>query len=623
MGYEKKEFTLISESEVFGEDKLEVFDSMGIKASLTDYSIALGVSPYDCYVDYSEDDELKDRTCRWYTRSSDGDNDVRIVDYDGDRTYLHTLRRDGGIRPVFSASQSFINSLHGVENDYGILEVQYGEYPQTVVSSDTAEQLNEELSIGNLKPTGKKYTYDSISIHNNEDEFEPATHTEYEFDGQKYVHVRYRYDSATLSDGNDCEEKDDIWLKVEPITWLVCEKKKLLISKKVLLGGIRYANIREYKDRFSATEMYDYLNNYFANELIPSVFTNEDVVEEEKISPYGLKIKRVTEEEIIAGAIESGVAVFLHGASSEGKSARVLQIDPECEIIYLRNASPESLNGKAVYDQSTGEMKDIPPTWFKKLQKRCDEHPEKTHIVFFDEITNAMPSIQGIAFNIVLNREVNGIWKLPDNARVVAAGNDMKDSLAANQLAEPLFNRFAHVYIKTTTKAWLKWARNHNIHPAIYAFMCYKKGSPLRSKYTGVLPNADPRKWEMASRMLEATHQPEMIRSLVGEEITREFVDFCNKPILTIDDVIEGRYNERTFEQLETPSKYSTVVELANVDEANLETVRRFIGKLGPEYESMFDLLWARENPERKQILSEIKLIDVSPRESSSRNRRK
>ena len=65
--------------------------------------------------------------------------------------------------------------------------------------------------------------------------------------------------------------------------------------------------------------------------------------------------------------------------------------------------------------------------------------------VFFDELTNALPSIQGMAFNIILDKEVNGLWKLPNNCRVVAAGNELKDSLAANLMPEPLFNRFAHV----------------------------------------------------------------------------------------------------------------------------------------------------------------------------------
>ena len=40
----------------------------------------------------------------------------------------------------------------------------------------------------------------------------------------------------------------------------------------------------------------------------------------------------------------------------------------------------------------------------------------------------------------------------------------MSESLSANKLAEPLFNRFAHVYIKTTTEKWLKWASENNIY---------------------------------------------------------------------------------------------------------------------------------------------------------------
>lgn len=112
-------------------------------------------------------------------------------------------------------------------------------------------------------------------------------------------------------------------------------------------------------------------------------------------------------------------------------------------------------------------MIDVKPSWLKKLEEKCEKEPDKLHIVFFDEITNALPSIQGISFNIVLDREVNGIWKLPENARIVAAGNDIEDSLAANQLAEPLFNRFAHVYIKTTLEGWLKWA-SEKIHTQQY-----------------------------------------------------------------------------------------------------------------------------------------------------------
>ena len=386
-----------------------------------------------------------------------------------------------------------------------------------------------------------------------------------------------------------------------------------------MASGIRFCNNGKYKGDFKNTEMYMFLNTYFAKDIIPSVV--KEMTEEEKKqyeeeqkrlekrrNPYGLKLEKVSEEDIIRGSIESGVAVFLHGPSSEGKSARVKEIDTDCVIIYLRNATPDSLNGKSVYSSNTGEMIDVKPSWLKKLEERCEKEPDKLHILFFDELTNALPSIQGIAFNIVLDREVNGIWKLPDNARIVAAGNEMKDSLSANKLAEPLFNRFAHVYIKTTTESWLKWASEHNIHPAIYSYIAYKNGSVLRSEYNGETPNADPRKWEMGSKVLYKTGNPEMLRSLVGEDITKEFVQFCNERVITLEDVINENYSNTDIEELNTAERYATIMCLSQVDEENLEKVRNFVTYFGNEFVAIFDALWTHGKGDRLERLAEIRL---------------
>ena len=351
----------------------------------------------------------------------------------------------------------------------------------------------------------------------------------------------------------------------------------------------------------------------------------------ERQNAYNFMFNKVTEEDIIKGAIQSGVAVFLHGRSSEGKSARVKQVDPDCEIVYLRNATPESLNGKSVYNQSTGEMIDVKPTWLLKLEARCEAEPNKIHVVFFDELTNALHAIQGMAFNIIFDREVNGKWKLPDNARIAAAGNDLSDSVVANTLAEPLFNRFAHVYIETTLDSWLEWAKTPKksyqrldyikeseyelpIHPAIYAFISLKAHSGvnvLRTKYDGIKPNADPRKWEMASKMLYATREPEMIRSLVGEGITKEFVSFCNISIVSIQDVINGNYTSRDYEG-DIAKKYATALSLSEVDDANVSVVRDFVKKMGLEVLTLFDEFWSKGNPERAEKLEDIRSMGLT-----------
>ena len=601
MNFETNEFTLLSDEQTFGSRKIDVIERLGGKCAISDFAILLGAYVSDDY-HVDDDSSLKGRTGWWYLSSSGGAGDVRAVIIDGDRKCTSAGKRSGAVRPALPFSNISDISPNGVRGRSGFVEVEYGEYPQYAVDASLGRTLDSEFSAGRLRKTGKTYTTDSRNWNARSEKFSPVEHEEFEYNGKRYVRVKSNcYESGyKLSNGVKVMPNDIVWLEVSPITWYVDESSRMLVSKTLLASGIRFCNDGQYRDDFKTTEMYMYLNKYFAKDMIPSIvheMTPEEKAQyeedrkqaEKRRNPYGLKFGQVSEEEIIRGAIESGVAVFLHGPSSEGKSARVKQIDPTCEIIYLRNATPESLNGKSVYNQATGEMMDVKPSWLKKLEEKCANEPDRFHIVFLDEITNALPSIQGIAFNIVLDREVNGVWKLPENARIVAAGNDMKDSLAANQLAEPLFNRFAHVYIKTTTESWLKWASEHNIHPAIYSYIAYKKGETLRSKYDGEKPNADPRKWEMASKMLYATGSPEMLRALVGEDITREFVQFCNQQVITLDDVINGNYTDRDIQALNTAERYATTMGLSQVDDANLEKVRGFVTGLGAEFGAIFD----------------------------------
>ena len=629
-----QDLTLLSEGQIWGnsnESQLEVIRNYGTKAAITDLCVLTGsYLCEDTYYNIDEDKSLTGRTSWFWTRSDDGDNDVRGVYKNGFRFTICRFKRYGAVRPALQSSVIFSKiSPNRVRGDFGKEEVEYGEYPQNAADSRMQNILESEYNRG-MNKTGRSYTFDSVKYNDYDAGFKPVTYEEYEYQGKKYIRIKansnFDGDRFKLSNGVEYIDGDYVWVEVSPVKWLIDDRTGILISKKGLVSGIRFLDKKtNYKGDFDRTEMKDYLDRYMLRDLTQTVtFTRvqnmtpeekaqfeEEQKQAERRNPYGLKFGQVSEEEIIRGAIESGVAVFLHGPSSEGKSARVKQIDPTCEIIYLRNATPDSLNGKSVYNATTGEMMDVPPTWLKKLQEKCEKEPDRLHVVFFDEITNALPSIQGIAFNIVLDREVNGIWKLPENARIVAAGNDMKDSLAANQLAEPLFNRFAHVYIKTTTSGWLKWASEHNIHPAIYSYIAYKKGETLRSKYDGEKPNADPRKWEMASKMLYATGNPEMLRALVGEDITKEFVEFCKQQVITLDDVLNGNYTDRDIQALNTAERYATAMGLTQVDDDNLEKVRGFVTGLGAEFGAIFDALWTHSDESRFERLAEAKLAEM------------
>lgn len=622
--------TLLSEGQIWGNDKehqLEVIRKYGTKAAITDLCVLTGSDLCeDTNYNIDEDSSLKGRTSWLWTRSDYDDNNIFAVSKYGLRGYSYKSSRTCTVRPALQSSVIFSQiSPNRVRGYNGTEEVEYGEYPQYAADSRMQSILESEYKRG-MNKTGRSYTFDSFDSVKYDDYdigFKPVTYEEYEYQEKRYIRIRVNSDFSRnkLSNGVGYRDGDYVWVEVSPVKWLIDDRTGILVSKLGLVSGIRFLDRNhDYKGDFNKTEMKEYLDRYMIRDLTQSVtltsvqdMTIEERKESEKRrNPYGLKFDSVSEEDIIKGAIESGVAVFLHGPSSEGKSARVKQIDPTCEIIYLRNATPESLNGKSIYNASTGEMMDVKPSWLKKLEEKCEKEPDRFHVVFLDEITNALPSIQGIAFNIVLDREVNGIWKLPENARIVAAGNDMKDSLAANQLAEPLFNRFAHVYIKTTTESWLKWASEHNIHPAIYSYIAFKKGETLRSKYDGEKPNADPRKWEMASKMLFATGNPEMLRALVGEDITKEFVRFCSQRVITLDDVINGKYTQKDIQSLNTAERYATTMGLSLVDDNNLEKVRSFVAGLGAECRAIFDALWTRGDERKLERLAEAKLAEMS-----------
>ena len=408
-----QDLTLLSEGQIWGnssESQLEVIRKYGTKAAITDLCVLTG--SYLCEdTDYNidEDKSLTGRTSRFWTRSDDGVYHVCGVNLTGNRSNKHRYQRNGVVRPALQSSVIFSQiSPNRVRGYNGTEEVEYGEYPQNAADSRMQNILESEYNRG-MNKTGRSYTFDSVKYDDYDTGFKPVTYEEYEYQGKEYIRIKanshFGGKKFKLSNGVEYRDGDYVWVEVSPVKWLIDDRTGILISKKGLVSGIRFLDKRtNYKGDFDRTEMKEYLDRYMLRDLTQTVtFTRvQNMTPEEKErfeekqkqagrrNSYGLKFGQVSEEEIIRGATESGVAVFLHGPSSEGKSARVKQIDPTCEIIYLRNATPERLNGKSVYNSETGEMIDVKPSWLKKLEEKCEKEPDRFHIVFLDEITNAL-----------------------------------------------------------------------------------------------------------------------------------------------------------------------------------------------------------------------------------------
>ena len=417
-----------------------------------------------------------------------------------------------------------------------------------------------------------------------------------------------------------------------------------MVTDKLIFSGVQFNRTENYykTEDFDKTDIKKFMDEYVSKEMfqVREIGEQENELEtKDNINPYRLDFDEVDEEDIIREAIRANVSVFLHGKPGCGKSDRVKQLDPDFIELNLSHLDPELLDGLA--GEKDGKSVHIKPPWLEELEEKCKEEKDKIHILFLEELTNASPVMQAKAYGIALDKKVAGRWKLPENARVVAAGNELEDSLAANEMAEPLYDRFAHVNIETDVDSWLRWAvtpestyerldyekedkSRPKIHPSIYAYIGYKGDEILRTPYNreNPAPHADPRRWKMASDMLYASNNPETLRAIIGEETTREFVDFCKILTISLEDVINGNYTEEDL-QMDLGRKFATIAGLVQVDEENMPKVREFVRKLGPEILKKFEVQWAHGDEERLEQLQELEMEEIEGKLKHSKDEAK
>ena len=111
--------------------------------------------------------------------------------------------------------------------------------------------------------------------------------------------------------------------------------------------------------------------------------------------------------------------------------------------------------------------------------------------------------------------------------------------------------------------------------------------------------------------MLYTIKNPNALRSLIGTDLTVDFVEFCRSQRISLDDVLNKNYKPEDL-VMNLSAKYSTVVGLCKVDEKNVKVVRDFVERLGSELLSLFDNIWAGNNEERLEIIASLRELDDS-----------
>lgn len=138
-------FTFLTQEQCFERDKLDVLKKRGTKAALTDFSILLGADVFEDRVE--NDSSLEGRTGDYWTRSGRETNrQVHVVSSFGDELSDDAFDRKVGARPAlpFTSIDSIpTNGESGKRAKDGILEIEYGYYPQKAVPRDMQEILEK------------------------------------------------------------------------------------------------------------------------------------------------------------------------------------------------------------------------------------------------------------------------------------------------------------------------------------------------------------------------------------------------------------------------------------------------------------------------------------------------
>jgi hypothetical protein len=143
-------------------------------------------------------------------------------------------------------------------------------------------------------------------------------------------------------------------------------------------------------------------------------------------------------------------------------------------------------------------------SWAK--HKKFFEAPKHKTVWFFDEITNAAPSVQDVLLELFRERTIND-EPIPSNVvAIVGAGNLTEDSLGANDMIEPLAERCALAYLRPpNVSSFIRWNMESNImEPTVFAYLQFNEAEIFLKKETDrIFPC--PRAWTDSIKTMQAS----------------------------------------------------------------------------------------------------------------------
>lgn len=213
----------------------------------------------------------------------------------------------------------------------------------------------------------------------------------------------------------------------------------------------------------------------------------------------------------VAVVLPAVTSILLRANHGVGKSRVVRQVASLLRKMLAAKVGEFPVIDRRLSQMTEGDMVGLPstdgevtrfnpPDWYKQA---CN----KPCVLFLDELNRATPEVMQAAFQIVLDRELNG-WKLHPETRVFSAIN-AGSAYTVNEMDPALLDRFFCIDLSPDAREFITWARSDdkeqggNLHSLIPDFIESNEKwlYPPKNVEPGSVYGS-PRSWEFVNNAL-------------------------------------------------------------------------------------------------------------------------
>lgn len=175
----------------------------------------------------------------------------------------------------------------------------------------------------------------------------------------------------------------------------------------------------------------------------------------------------------IVSDLEANIAPCLLGAPGIGKSSIIERLGKTLntkvfKVACNQLATKEDLTGSRIVERKDVDSENIaekytqimfPQTNIAEAITYAKEHPDETPILYLDEINRVSDDVTSACLSLITDRRMGNV-KLPDNLRMISAGNDEGNVTALDTAS---ITRFSIYHVSADQNEWLESQPDLNV----------------------------------------------------------------------------------------------------------------------------------------------------------------